>query len=288
MNSIITKLSSAVFLILLFLPLTLGAEEKSLFATTFQQIEDLGKSLGEIIDYNIENNSASGFSTYKPTYFLPVTISSYTENRKKNEIKFQVSMKQRFLRFFGWAWFLGYTQKSFWQAYDLQDSRPFRENNFNPETFIRTKMWSGFRFDTGIEHESNGESEPLTKSWNRAYFRSYFENRYLILSLKLWYRFQEKEKRYPGDTKGDENPEIHKYLGYEEFALTLKIGNLHFASMFRFNPLHRKGCYTAELSYPMFTNSMYYFLQYWDGYGESLIDYNIYQRKIGFGFMFTR
>jgi phospholipase A1 len=253
-----------------------------------EQLEEIGKEIGGIIDYNRENNSKSGLSTNKPNYLLPVTYSSYRENRKKSEVKFQFSVKQRFLRFFGWAWFLGYTQTSFWQAYDLEDSRPFRENNFNPETFIRTKMWNGVRFDAGIEHESNGEREALSRSWNRSYFTAYYENRYLISSLKLWHRFSERRKRYPGDTEGDDNPDIQKFLGYGQFSFTLKAGDFHIASLFRFNPIYRRGCYSIELSFPMYTSSMYYFVQYWDGYGESLIDYNISQRKIGFGFMFTR
>ncbi len=270
------------------IPVALFAEDKTIIDLSMEQIEEIGKGIGEIIDYNRENNSQSGFSTHKPNYLLPLTFSSYTENRKKNEVKFQFSVKQRFLRFYGWAWFLGYTQKSFWQAFDMKDSRPFRENNFNPETFIRTKMWNGVRFDAGIDHESNGEREGLSRSWNRSYFTTYYENRYIITSLKLWYRFDEREKEYPGDTEGDDNPDIHKYLGYGEFSLAFKASDLYIASLFRYNPVYKRGCYNLELSFPMYTNSMYYFVQYWDGYGESLIDYNIYQRKIGFGFMFTR
>ncbi len=254
----------------------------------FQELKSLKSDIDRIIDYNAANNSKRGFTAHRSNYLIPRTISDHYEDREKYETKFQISVKQRFLRFYGWAWYIAYTQKSFWQAYNISDSRPFRENNFNPETFIRTKMWNGWRFDLGAEHESNGKALPDSRSWNRIYFTPYFENQYLIFSLKSWYRIPEREKRYPDDPEGDENPDILHYYGYGELGLTLKIADLHLATMSRWNFAHRKGAFQADLSYPLRINSMYLFVQYWEGYGESLIDYDLRQRKIGLGFMFTR
>lgn len=103
--------------------------------------------LTELIDYNMSNNTKNGFSPHKQNYILLFTYSGLSEDdgRQKIETKFQVSLKQRLLKFYGWAIYLGYTQKSFWQSYDFNASSPFRENNFDFEFFSRTKMWDGLK-----------------------------------------------------------------------------------------------------------------------------------------------
>ena len=91
----------------------------------------------ELIDYNKSNNTKNGLSPHKANYILHVTYSCIDtgDGRKNYETKFQMSLKQRLLKFYGWAFYFAFTQKSFWQVYDLDNSRPFRENNFNPEFF---------------------------------------------------------------------------------------------------------------------------------------------------------
>lgn len=286
----VNRIYSALIIIIFSIPLAAQSEDD--VEGTIQ--DNLNPpQLQELIDYNRSNNIKNGFSAHKMNYILPYTYSWMDEydGRKKSEIKFQMSLKQRLLKFYGWAFYFGYTQKSFWQAYDLSDSRPFRENNFNPEFFFRTKMWSGFRIDTGAEHESNGKNVPDSRSWNRIYITPYFENDYIIASLKVWHRLQENKKDGDEDVDGDDNPGIHRYYGYGELGLTAKfpgIRNTYLSSVTRFNPVSGKGSAELNLTVPLSINSMSFMVQYRDGYGESLIDYNVRQRKIGFGLNFTR
>jgi len=249
--------------------------------------------LMELIDYNKSNNTKNGFSAHKQNYFLPVSYSGLNvdDGRIDHEIKFQISFKQRLLKFYGWAGYFGYTQKSFWQAYDLENSRPFRENNFNPEFFVRTKMWSGFRADFGAEHESNGRDMPKSRSWNRVYAMPYFENDYIIASIKGWYRIKEKKKVNALDVSGDDNPDIYKYYGYGEFGFTVKFPELrktYLSTVLRYHPKYNKGSAEVNLTIPLSMSSMNVMVHYWEGYGESLVDYNLRQRKIGVGLNFTR
>jgi phospholipase A1/A2 len=248
-------------------------------------------SVSEFIDYNMSNKSANGFSAHKQNYLLPITWSNNGNGRQKEEVKFQISVKQRLLRFYGWATYFAFSQKSFWQFYDMKNSRPFRENNFNPELFLRTKMWFGMRMDFGIEHESNGQPDPTSRSWNRLYLTPYYENEHLIAYCKGWYRFPEKKKKSADDTTGDDNPDINKYYGYGELGLTFKIPDLHnlyISTISRYNFRSGKGSIEIDATFPLFLSSMSIMFQYWDGYGESLIDYNVKQRKIGIGLNFTR
>jgi phospholipase A1 len=251
-------------------------------------INDAGVLITKHEDYNSSNTSEKTFTPHKPNYILIYAYSDNDEGRKNYETKFQISAKVRVLRVYDWAWYFAYSQKSFWQIYDEENSRPFREINFNPETFIRSGMWSGFRFDLGYEHESNGQSVETSRSWDRAYLFPYFENDYMAAGIKGWYRIKEKEKKTPEDVKGDQNPDIQKYYGYGELYLTMKIRSFNLGSQFRYNYAYKKGSMKFDATFPVISKSIYWYIQYWQGYGESLVDYNINQKNIGFGFMFTR
>lgn len=279
-------------LLFIFIMSTLAKSDDGIEVTDEDIVTGLQLSPAkEPVDYNKSNNAENGFSSHKSNYVLPVTFADYTEGRKREEIKFQISIKQRLVRFYGWAAYFGYTQKSFWQAYSFSDSQPFRENNFNPEIFIRTKMWIGIRFDLGLEHESNGQKVPESRGWNRIYFTPYFENDYFICSAKGWYRIKEKRKKKETDGIGDDNPDIIHYYGYGELGLTAKfisLWNIWLSGIFRYNPKWDKGSAEINFTIPISTKSVKGMIQYWEGYGESLIDYNIRQRKIGFGLCFTR
>lgn len=274
---------------LLLFAMPLAAEEAPRQESSpLPEVRALADEVQKLIDYNASNNTKSGFSAHRSNYLLPFTTSDYDYDRENTEVKFQISIKQRFLRLYGWAWYIGYTQTSFWQAFNESDSRPFRENNFNPETFLRSRMWAGWRFDLGYEHESNGLSQPDSRSWNRLYLTPYFENAYFRFSLKAWYRIPEEDKDDPMDSHGDDNPDILDYYGYGELRLMVKIWDLYLSTMTRWNFEHGRGAFCGDATFPLYTSSMHWFVQYWEGYGESLIDYDINQRKIGFGFMFTR
>lgn len=288
------KIVTLIFFIIFYMPLSAQKSEEieGDMQNNLEGILD-PPSPKEIIDYNISNNIKNGFSEHKLNYILPLTYTSLpqTDERKKKEIKFQFSVKQRLLKFYGWAFYFSYSQKSFWQAYDLTDSSPFRENNFNPELFLRTKMWNRFRIDTGLEHESNGKEIPDSRSWNRIYCAPYYENDRIIANLKGWYRLEEDKKDKEGDVNGDDNPDIIKYYGHGQLDFTLKIPEFYdtyLSTISRYNFRSGKGSIEINATLPLHVNSMSLMVQYWNGYGESLIDYNVKQQKIGIGLNFTR
>src|SRR6185312_8626156 len=108
----------------------------------------------------------------------PTHPTSDAEDIQRDELKFQLSAKARFWqsgdRFYS-AW-LGYTQQSNWQAFDGAQSRPFRESDYEPELMFVAQpdmpLAAGFRWqllNIGLVHQSNGRSDPLSRSWNRVY-----------------------------------------------------------------------------------------------------------------------
>ncbi len=231
-----------------------------------------------------------GLSFHRPLYLMPITWSPQYSS-ENSEVLFQISLKQRL---FNRNFFFAYNQKSFWQLYDGNNSRPFRETNYSPEFFYRWKpefaSVPGLGFDAGFDHESNGRELPASRSWNRIVGAVYHESPTQLVHLKLWYRIPEDKNRAEDDPKRDDNPDIYKYYGYGELRLQqMLFGNSrHLASlMLRGNPATGKGAVELIYSVP-FADYAYWNVYVWHGYGESLADYNDSTTRVGVGFMLAR
>lgn len=185
--------------------------------------------------------------------------------------------------------FAAYTVRSFWQAYNSDISSPFRETNHQPEIWLQTKHdWEflGFKNSAnilGIAHQSNGQSAELSRSWNRVYAGILLEKENLALFLKPWVRITE-------DESSDDNPDITDYLGHGEIHVAYKKEDHVFTLMSRNNleSGFSKGAMEISWSFPLFHyDYIKGYIQYFSGYGESLIDYNNYVNRIGFGMLLT-
>ena len=239
-------------------------------------------------DKNLQN--ALGIELYKFNYLLPVTYAKTVpdDGRKSVETKFQISLaKPLFYDVFGLRESLvaAYTQTSWWQI--TKTSAPFRETNYQPEIFLNfaspkyLEQIGVKNLKFGLLHESNGRDGTNSRSWNRAYVQSDFVYGNFSVSPRAWI--------VVGD-KGD-NKDILKYIGHGDVRLSYNLNDHIFSLMLR-NNLHfdktNKGA--AELSYmfPIFSTGVYGYLQYFTGYGESLIDYNNHTDKVGLGFVILK
>ena len=171
---------------------------------------------------------------------------------------------------------------------DQDESRPFRETNYNPELFWRllrpAPSWGLWGGNLGLEHESNGAREPDSRSWNRVYLAPFVEYGRLRAELKLWRRLSEEAKKSPDDTSGDENPDISDFYGYGELRLAYLARWQHRAAlMARWNFATGKGAVQLDYSVPTGTKNLFIYGQLWSGYGESLIDYNRSLTRYGIG-----
>ena len=215
-------------------------------------------------------------------------IASYDwgHKAKKDEVKFQIS-----LAFPLWRGIAGensvlaasYTQRSWWQLSNKKESSPFRETNYEPQLFLgwatdyQFAGWTLREIETGFNHESNGRAEPTSRSWNRVYARFMAQKGNFQLDLKPWYRFNES-------AKNDDNPDINRYMGYYRLKAGYRLGESTFTLTGRYN--WSSGYGAAELcwSYPI-TKHVRFYTQLFSGYGESMIDYNFRQTRIGVGVM---
>ncbi|MCK5829925.1 MAG: phospholipase A [Methylococcales bacterium] len=239
-------------------------------------------------------------TAHKPNYFLPFAYNfdrneesfrSVLGEKKMDsaEMKFQVSLKfpiwRGLYKDYGDV-YMAYTNLSFWQAYNSNFSSPFRETNHEPELFISFKNnWKFFGItnnviNIGAVHQSNGQSGALSRSWNRIYANFIFQKDNFTVSLKPWLRITEEDNN-------DDNPDIEKYLGHGELRVGYKWKDHTFSSMFRNNfRSDNKGAFELGWSFPI-GNRIRGYMQYFYGYGESLIDYNVSTNRLSVGLALT-
>jgi len=211
------------------------------------------------------------------------------QNIEGVEADFQISLKVKVVEnlFASRAdlW-VAYTQQSYWQLYNASYSRPFRETNYEPEMMLVVPTdysllgLKGRFVSLGFLHESDGQSGALSRSWNRIYADFGFERGNFALMLRPWYRI-------PENSSNDDNPDIVDYMGHGDVVAVYKMGEHTFSLMLR-NMLHGDYRGTVELGYSFpLVGRLKGYIQLFNGYGQSLLDYNHSQTTIGVGFMLT-
>jgi phospholipase A1 len=239
---------------------------------------------------------------YNQLFILPVRYTNNTNDSPQSpthptdvseplnhtEAEFQISFKIKAAEnLIGNAdlW-IGYTQQSQWQVYASSISRPFRETNYMPEVFLVFPTHYNLFGLTGrfvqlsLVHQSNGRAEPLSRSWNRAYANFGFERGNFALMVRPWYRFPEK-------IEDDDNPDIHRYMGYGDVTAIFKWRRQEFTLLGRYNTNTSNGAAQATWSFPI-QKRLGGFVKAFTGFGETLIDYNWRQTTIGVGIELVR
>lgn len=245
---------------------------------------------------------SGGFVSYRPTYVMPITYvtqpnqqpstptqpaASYDSSLDNKEAKYQISFKVPLLTGVldgPLTFWFGYTQVSFWQVYNTKNSSPFRETNYEPELFFRYQTDYPIGPGTlngislGINHQSNGRSNPQSRSWNRILASSAYSYDRWLFVVSPWYRLPEKRQ--------DDNPDIEKYIGYADYLAVYKWDENKTLSLKLRNNLRADNKTSVQIGYsfPM-GGKLKGYIQYYNGYGESLIDYNVRIHRIGIGVM---
>jgi phospholipase A1 len=222
-----------------------------------------------------------------PTSANPLNQATTPLNFDDAETKFQLSLKTKVIEgVFGdygdlWA---GYTQTSRWQILNSDNSRPFRETNYEPEASLIFPTNYNFFGLNGrllgftLSHQSNGRSSPLSRSWNRAILNVGLERENWVIMLRPWYRIPETKS-------DDDNPDITNYMGRGDLQITRKWNNQEFSLMLRHSLKGGENSHGAaqfDWSFPI-NNNLRGFAQVFDGYGESMIDYNHRSTYFGLG-----
>jgi len=229
-----------------------------------------------------------GISLYRPNYILPLYYTGspdqevYKGNTPDNqriqnaEFKVQLSLKDTLFRYKKASLNVAYTQLSYWQVY--AKSQYFRETNYEPEIFVSYNFHKNWLADFGVVHQSNGRGGKLERSWNRAYINLSLSGAHWLVSIKPWILI------FKADSSDLHNPDIARFLGYERMLFAFKFHKQVLTVQFRntFESGFKRGAITASWSIPIKGHISAY-VQFFSGYGQSLIEYNHYTNSVGIG-----
>lgn len=234
-------------------------------------------------------------SGYEPMYIIIGT--------KAPDTKFQISFAYQLLNSEGpladaapalKGFHIAYTQTSLWDRSGA--SSPFYDTSYKPEFFYAWKNvthaqptnWIQLDLQGGLEHDSNGKGGADSRSLAIAYFQPTLTiGRDAGLQLAL----QPRVWAYLGDLS--DNPDIADYMGYA--SLRTVVGwkrGLQLSALGMMGKNENRGSVQLDLTYPTMrffgSFSLYLDVQYFNGYGESLLGYNQRTDELRVGFALFR
>jgi phospholipase A1 len=247
------------------------------------------------------------FEAYHPTYFLPIramkSVNQFPASPTRGaaptlphyqhvETELQLSMRTKLLEDAfppGADLWLAYTQQSMWQLWNHAESAPFRTTDYQPELIFVVptpqflqRLPLGWRWrmsQVGLVHQSNGQTRPLSRGWNRVYGRFALENGSVTFAVRAEQRID------TSNGPADDNPDIVHYLSHGETELTWSPGLA--TTLLNWRPsLSGRGSVRLRWTYPLngdHPEGARWYLTAFHGYGETLLDYNFRQSSLGVG-----
>ena len=226
------------------------------------------------------------FGLYKDNYIIFGPSIGPKPTVHNTNVKFQISISQKLTRStlpWGTYLYLYYTQKVFWNI--LENSMPMTDLNFNPGIGIAKPIYSNHRYigkaTLQIEHESNGRDNAESRSWNKISLgANIIIDQNLIVHGKFWIPIVD----------GVNNKDILKYCGIYQVGTSIMSNNRRWSgnivlvkrqswNLFNFNTV-------LELAFRISrSQNQFLFLQYYNGYGEGLLDYKKFHSQLRLGFV---
>jgi phospholipase A1/A2 len=233
-------------------------------------------------------------SIYQPNYFIVGTGG-------EPAAKFQLSFKYRVLTFGREApdrprptLQLAYTQRSLW---DLKGpSSPFFDTSYMPELFVESLKppgahQGGFSFlgwGAGLRHESNGRDGDVSRAINVAYARAILtfgspESWYLGAVPEVW--------QYLGGA--DHMPHVGDYRGHgKAYFLVGRGPGSSLSWTVTPGDGFKRVTHELGLSIPVDVRKLdfatFIYVQYFDGYAESIRGYTHYSQSLRTGLSLVR
>ncbi|WP_368666915.1 phospholipase A [Dysgonomonas sp. 511] len=223
------------------------------------------------------------FGIYKDNYFVVGTDMFEKPTSDNSDAKFQVSIRQKLTNStlpFKTYFFLTYTQKAFWDVF--KESFPFRDLNYNPTIGLGRALVRHNRFLGTItlqfEHESNGKGGDDSRSWNKISFGT---------NLTLNDRWTLHSKAWIPIVDGTNNKNIVKYAGWGQIGMDYSGPRRKYTFsclVTKRGGFNLNANVTANFAVRLFSDdNQYLFVEYYNGYGESMLEYKQYRQRLRLG-----
>lgn len=226
------------------------------------------------------------FGLYKDNYFIFGPSIGQKPTNTNTNVKFQISLRLKLTKStlsWGTYLYLFYSQKAFWNV--LEESLPMTDINFNPGIGIAKPLFSKGQYVGKlmfqVEHESNGRDSVYSRSWNHISVGGDFMLTHnALIHAKFWIPYVDS----------DNNRDILKYVGIGQVGVELMSNNRRWRGSLLL--VKRKTWKldfnsVAEVSWQVTARQNWHlFAQYYNGYGEGLLDYNVFSSHLRVGLVF--
>ena len=234
-------------------------------------------------------------SLYKLNYVLPYYYTSspydsvyqgFTPNNQQvqsSEFKGQISVEVPLIKnlFYNEDMSINgaFTELIYWQFY--AESQYFRETDAEATLFFKYHFHQNWLFTAGFDHQSNGKGGELERSWNRVIGSFQFSGENFYVQTEFWGLV------FQAESSDLHNPGIERYLGHEDILYAYKFYSLTASmSVQNLESGMERGNYTFSLAYPV-SEQLNFYAQYFNGYGQSLIEYDHRTQGAGIGVSFN-
>lgn len=225
------------------------------------------------------------FGLYKDNYFVFGPSVGPRPTKENTNVKFQISIAQRLTRTtlpWGTYLYLFYSQKCFWNV--LENSLPMTDLNFNPgigltkPLFVKNRYIGKLTFL--IEHESNGRDSTASRSWNKIA---------LAANVMLTNNLMVHGKIFIPIVDGENNRDIIHYTGFWQAGAQILSNDRRWMggiTVMKRNQWNLNANVIVDVAYRLFNNAnQYIFMQYYNGYGEGLLEYNKFHSQLRVGIL---
>lgn len=223
------------------------------------------------------------FGLYKDNYFIFGPAVGPKPTSENTNVKFQISIAQRLTKSvlpFNTYLYLFYTQKVFWNV--LQNSLPMTDLNFNPGIGLARPFFVSDRYIGKmmlvLEHESNGKDGDASRSWNKVSLgANVMIDPNVMVHAKFWIPIID----------GANNRDILKYNGIYQTGVQVMSRDRRFngsITLVKRSGVNLNFNTIVEGGMRLWKNANeYLFFQYYNGYGEGLLDYNKFHSQFRIG-----
>lgn len=225
-----------------------------------------------------------------PTHEAPTTLPDYRHLEAMVQVSLRVKLAEELLLPGADLWF-GYTHRAQWQVWTGEASRPFRNTDYEPELMYVVPVaeslralpggWRWRMVNLGIAHQSNGQTDPLSRSWNRVSVGAAMEKGDITIDGQVDRRLRERYR--------DDNPDLTHYIGRGFLRASWLPGKAITSLTWHTNLRDwDRGSLQLDWSYPVSSDQpqgLRWYVRAFQGYGDSLLDYNFRKASLGAGVM---
>jgi outer membrane phospholipase A len=242
----------------------------------------------------LQRTFASRLAAHEPIYFIygdTTPAAKFQFSFKYRLLDFSERARPRLTRTLQFA----YTQRSLWDINAV--SSPFYDTSYMPELFFESLAYAPDNHNQwftwlgaqgGYKHESNGRAGDVSRSLNTIFLRPAFA----MGDLDHWYLLVAPEVfTYIGGVS--DNRHLTDYRGYGQLRLVLgRNGGPALMTTLHGGRRFNHGTVQFDLTVPVRTKFLnfetFLLLQYFNGYGETLLKYDEHSEALRAGISLVR